>query len=83
MNLDNDNLRDALERIKAKAESAVASGDGRKALVRAMREIGEIVGAFALAAAVAALAWLFSMATPHQFTGETDRFMAAVAEGGE
>ena len=82
--IDNENLRDALKRIKAKAEKAITSNaDKRGALSRTMREIGEIAGACATVALFVALGWLYLALTPPQYSGECELVRAEMMEAAE
>lgn len=84
MKLENDDLRDALKRIKEKAEVALsAAEDGHGSPARAMREIGEIAGTFLAATIFVALGWLYMVLTPAQYSGECELARAEMMEAGE
>lgn len=86
MKLDQEELRDALKSIKAKAELALGNIDrkGTRALLgRMLREIGEIAGTFATLAISALLVWMFLEVTPPQFDAEHDWADAVAWEAGE
>ena len=77
MKLSNDELRDALRSIEGKAAAALASQAGDedncgRGLRRAIREIGEIAGAFAFVATAAALMYAWAAMTPPQMSAECD-----------
>ena len=84
MKLENDDLWDALKRIKEKAEAALSAGEeGRGSPARAMREIGEIAGTFLAAAIFVGLAWAYMVLTPPQYSGECELARAEMMEAAE
>ena len=86
MTVENEELRTAIRRIEAKAASALAtqpSGDQEcyRHLVRRMREIGDIAGAFFTAVAIAAAIWAYAALTPSQMSAECERQYAEMEAG--
>ena len=87
MKIDNENLRHLLKKVEARAASALAGqphdeAECAKGLMRAVKEIAEMVGAVLLMAGFVALAAVYAMATPDQMSGECDRAVAAMEEAG-
>lgn len=77
MTIDNEELRNVLRRIEARACAALANqphddAECASGLTKAVREIGEIAGAVAFCAVVAVLMWMWCAATPPQMSAECD-----------
>ena len=88
MKIEQAELRDALNRIREKSTLALkrqSNGDvaDRRFLMRVMREIGEIAGAFAMVAVLIAIAWAWMEMTPPQFDAEHDWADMVAQEAGE
>ena len=91
MNIENVQLREALQRIEVKAASALANQphdevECASGLKKAIQEIGEIAGVVGTCVVAAALLWAFCEITPPQMSGEYDiaaeATAAYLAEGG-
>lgn len=88
MKIEQAELKDALNRIREKSTLALkrqSNGDvaDRRFLMRVMREIGEIAGAFAAIALSVFFAWVFLEFTPPQFDAEHDWADMEAQEVGE